>query len=76
MPWLSPWPLPWPEDWLGYVNGVETANELAALRASVVRGSPFGDEAWQRQTAIALGLESSLRGVGRPRKRSKKRAEI
>ena len=30
--------------------------ELAALRRSVVRGSPFGEAAWQEQTAKRLGL--------------------
>ena len=68
IPWLSDWPLPVPEGWLEYVNGVETEGELVALRRSVMRGAPCGDEARQRQTAAALGLESALRGPGRPRK--------
>ena len=42
--------------------------ELAALRESVRRGRPFGDVAWQRRTARRLGLESTLRPRGRPRK--------
>jgi hypothetical protein len=33
-----------------------------------VRGAPYGDELWQKQTAAALGLESALRQPGRPRK--------
>ena len=68
VPWLSDWPLAVPEGWLDYVNGAESASELAALRRSVVRGAPYGDEAWQHQTAAALGLESALRRPGRPRK--------
>ena len=68
MPWLHDWPLPLPGRWLDYVNHAETASELAALRRSVVRGAPFGDETWQQQTAQALALESALRGPGRPRK--------
>lgn len=68
VPWLSAGPLALPAHWLAYVNGVETESELAALRCSVLRGAPFGDEAWQRRTAQRLGLESSLRRPGRPNK--------
>ena len=49
----------------------ETEAELTALRRSVARGVPFGAESWQRQTAKRLGLESSLRPVGRPSKAEK-----
>jgi putative transposase len=69
VPWLSAWPLPLPEHWLEYVNRAETESELAALRRSVVRGAPFGDDVWQQQTAVVLGLESALRRPGRPNKR-------
>jgi putative transposase len=44
---------------------------LTALRRSVARGVPFGAGSWQRQTAKRLGLESSLRPVGRPSKAEK-----
>ena len=72
VPWLSDWPLAIPGNWLEYVNGVETAAELAALRRSVVRGAPLGDEVWQQRTALSLGLESAFRDVGRPKKLQKK----
>jgi putative transposase len=68
VPWLNEWPLAVPENWLKYVNGVETEGELLALRRSLVRGAPYGDEAWEEQTAAALGLQSALRQPGRPRK--------
>ncbi len=42
--------------------------ELAAVRRCVARGAPFGDDAWVAATANALGLESSLRPRGRPKK--------
>ena len=67
-PWLRAGPLAWPEGWTEHANTVETAGELEALRRSVLRGAPFGDEAWQKQTAVVLGLESSLRRLGRPNK--------
>jgi hypothetical protein len=41
--------------------------ELAPIRRSLQRDAPFGSEAWTLQTAIALGLESSLKPLGRSR---------
>jgi putative transposase len=53
------------------VDQLETQADLTALRRSVARGAPFGAESCQRQTAKRLGLESSLRPVGRPSKAEK-----
>jgi putative transposase len=58
---LHPWPLPLPADWLARVNRAETAAELAAMRHSVVRGTPLGSPTWTRRTAASLGLEYTLR---------------
>ena len=68
---LAAWPLRRPKDWLEWVNGVETAAQLAALRRRLERGAAFGDAAWAEKTAAALGLESSLRPRGRPKKAEK-----
>jgi putative transposase len=65
---LSPWPVSRPRDWIERVNRPHTERELEALRLSVARGQPFGAEAWQMRTAKTLGLESTFRGRGRPRK--------
>ncbi len=46
----------------------ENAKELAALRYCVTRGRPFGDDDWTEQTARRLGLQNTLRRVGRPTK--------
>lgn len=70
--WLSAWPLPTPANWTAHVQQAQSEKELEALRRCVVRGAPYGDEEWQRQTAQALGLESSLRSRGRPRKPAEK----
>jgi len=45
-----------------------TQAEENALRVCIQRGAPFGTSRWQRTTAARLGLESSLRPRGRPRK--------
>ena len=65
---LDPWPVTRPQHWAEYVNRVETAAELAAVRESIRRGKPFGALEWRRRTARELGLESTLQPRGRPRK--------
>jgi putative transposase len=67
--WLSALPVPRPRAWRQYVNQAETEAELKALRHSVQRGTPYGSETWVSTTAAQLGLQSTLRARGRPRKR-------
>jgi putative transposase len=66
--WLDPGPAPRGEGWVEEVNRVADDGELARLRRSVDRGAPFGSEAWTSRAAEVLGLESSIRARGRPRK--------
>lgn len=70
--WLVRGPTPRPQPWLRFVNREEEAEQLAKLREAVNRGTPFGETEWQRNAARKLGLESTLRPRGRPRKRRKK----
>jgi putative transposase len=65
---LEPWPISRPVNWAHIVNGVDDDRELAEIRLAVKRGSPFGDAQWTQETARRLGLESSLRPRGRPKK--------
>ena len=68
-PWLIlPSDPPLPRQWRAHVNQPQTEAELAALRNCIRRGCPFGTDAWCRSSAVRLGLESSLRPRGRPRK--------
>ena len=61
-------PLRRPTDWLSYVNRPQTATEVDAMRLCVRRSAPFGQDTWVRRTATRLGLESSLRPRGRPKR--------
>ncbi|NUQ63226.1 MAG: transposase [Pirellulales bacterium] len=70
---LHPGPFPRGEDWLAWVNQPQTEAELAALRTCRDRGAPYGSEHWQKLIARRLGLESTLRPRGRPRKAATKR---
>ena len=64
-------PVDIPQSWRHYVNEPQTAAELDAIRKCVRRSRPFGTPIWVRTTAKALGLESSLRSRGRPRRKKK-----
>jgi len=65
---LSNGPLPRPDGWVASVNEAQTVVEEEALRRCVRRGQPFGDGGWVEGAARVLGLESTLRPLGRPRK--------
>ena len=54
--------------WIRRVNTPLTDGELAVARKSVNRGTPFGGERWRKTIAKKLGLESTIRPRGRPRK--------
>jgi putative transposase len=69
---VDKWPVDVPSDWLAWVNRVETARELEALRLCVKRSRPYGQERWQQRTARRLGLESTFRPRGQPRVRPNK----
>jgi putative transposase len=65
---LAAWPIDRPANWLARVNQADSEQELESLRQSVQRGRPFGQPKWQKRIAKRLGLESSYRPTGRPRK--------
>jgi putative transposase len=65
---LSDWPVPEPPGWVDMVNRPQTEAELEAIRRSVKRGRPYGPETWCHRAAQSLGLTSTLRPRGRPRK--------
>ena len=65
---LTPWPVARPRQWRKLVNTPLPADEAEAVARSVRRNQPCGDPAWQAATATRLGIESTLRPVGRPRK--------
>lgn len=64
---LSGWPVEMPFDWLPSLNRPQNEAELAALRSAVRRGCPYGGQRWQKNAAVRLGLEYTLRPRGRPR---------
>jgi len=71
-PKLSAGALPFPADWLKQVNRAQNEKELAAIRRCAERGQPYGGDLWTNRTAGRLGLASTLRPRGRPKKATKK----
>lgn len=67
---ISTWPVRRSANWVEHVNSIQSESELAALRRSVQRGCPLGDETWSARIVRRLGLESTLRPQGRPKKSS------
>ena len=61
-------PLTLPADWSDFVNAAIDERELERIRHSTWKGTPFGSAAWIEQTVRELGLESTVRPRGRPRK--------
>jgi len=65
---LSEWPVERPSNWISMVNEPETDAELRTLRQSVNRSQPFGADEWVARAVGKLGLVSTVRRRGRPRK--------
>ena len=65
---ISPWPVKRLPRWIERVNQPLTKKESDAVKHSIVRGSPFGQEQWVTKIAKQDGLESTLRPRGRPKK--------
>jgi putative transposase len=68
---LAAWPVPRLPNWVEKVNEALSAQELAALRRSAQRGSPYGESRWMEATARRLGLGCTLRPRGRPQVRKR-----
>lgn len=65
---ISEWPIPRPRQWRAFVDKPQHEAEVAAIRRSISRGTPYGSEDWGTQSAVRLQLQHTLRSRGRPRK--------
>ena len=68
MPDICEGPVERPQPWLDWVNRPTNQDEFANMSVCIGRGQPFGSDPWRTKIAKKLGLESSLRPRGRPRK--------
>jgi putative transposase len=67
-PRLSAGPIAKPGDWLERVNAALSPAEEEAVRRGILRGQPLGEPKWQARMAAKLGLQSTFRDRGRPRR--------
>ena len=65
---LDPLPVSVTGDWAAFIGQPISAKEEAGLRQSFERQAPFGSETWKEKIGRLLGLESTMRPKGRPRK--------
>ena len=56
------------KDWTKYVDEVWDDIELKRIHQSINRQSPYGELKWQAKIVEELGLESTVRPRGRPKK--------
>ena len=66
-PLLSDGPVDLPRSWLRMVNEPQDETQERTVRQSIVRGRPFGAEAWTNKMADRLNLGQTLRPRGRPK---------
>lgn len=62
-------PVTKPDGWARLVDQPQSHDELEALRNCKLKCAPYGTRSWVLDTATQLGLQRSLRGPGRPKKR-------
>jgi putative transposase len=55
-------------DYAKWLNDGNTEDELTNLRHSIKKGLPYGRPSWVERMIDVHGLESTTRGVGRPKK--------
>ena len=65
---LTDGPVDLPPDWMSLVREALEPTEAQAIDTSLRRGCPLGDARWTATTAQCLGLQSTIRPRGRPRK--------
>lgn len=64
---LSAWPEDIPEGYVKWVNMRESDEELAKIRYSVNKGTPYGSELWTARMVKKFDLFPTLRSPGRPK---------
>jgi putative transposase len=62
---MSEPPVELSRNWRAVVNAAQTPVEEAAVRTSITRSRPLGDERWRDKTVRRLKLEWTMRPRGR-----------
>jgi len=60
-------PISFPHEYRKWINTTEKEDDLLHIRASVNKGAPFGGASWVENMVTKFHIETTLRGVGRPK---------
>ena len=60
-------PVSAPNDYLNRLNQAQTESDEEAIKKSITKGSPYGDDSWVKSVIKRFSLEQTLRKVGRPK---------
>ena len=71
-PFLVPGPIQRPRNWRELLNKEQSEKELEQIQLSLNRQRPLGSQQWVEQTVKKLGLECTIKPIGRPRKKEEK----
>ncbi len=66
---LSLWPVSASDNYLSWLNKPQSEKEEKALERSIMKDVPYGGDSWVEKIIKKYGLEQTLRGVGRPKKK-------
>jgi putative transposase len=69
---IDPLPVMFTDDWATFLEQPFSTNDQTGLRQSIFRQAPFGSVGWQESVCRMFGLESTIRPVGRPKKKAEK----
>jgi putative transposase len=73
---LDDLPISLDNEWEKYVDTPLTEKELDELRKSVDRQIPYGRKKWKTDICRELGLEHTLRPIGRPKRHLRGRRKL
>jgi putative transposase len=62
---LTPWPVVRPTTWIENINEAHSSNEVGRVRLSIVKGVPFGSQAWSERVANTLGIQATVRNYAK-----------
>lgn len=65
---LATWPVSKPENYIEWLNESQAPDEEESIQKSIQQGGPFGEDLWVSKIVKKLGIESTIRPRGRPKK--------
>lgn len=66
---LSTWVVAEPKNYIELLNKPISQKEEDALEKSTTKDVPYGNDTWVKKIVKKFGLEQTLRGVGRPKRK-------